>query len=250
MIVSDIDGTLVGNDGIPAKNIEKLRYFTENGGLFTVSTGRNHTELRLVSEPLKELIHIPFSVCNGSALYDVNSGEFVNPRYVDITHLETFIEFINQSFPGKIRFHSAADETGTIPRLNGKMPPLDGKKLFKILFFAEPSEIRAIYAAAIKKFETEFTFTLSASCNFEVLPYESSKMSQFPYLKTHYDAKEIWAIGDYDNDIEMLRGADFAVCPENATDTVKAVADHIVCRCEDGALADLVDLIEKRNNTI
>ena len=36
LLLSDVDNTLLSNDKIPPKNIEKIKYFTENGGKFTV----------------------------------------------------------------------------------------------------------------------------------------------------------------------------------------------------------------------
>ena len=52
------------------------------------------------------------------------------------------------------------------------------------------------------------------------------------------------AVGDYDNDIEMLQAADLAVCPQNAAPSVKAVADLVLERtCEEGAMEELIDRI-------
>ncbi len=246
LIVSDIDGTLVSADGIPQRNLDRLREFCDGGGLFTLSTGRNHKELGFMTDALKDLIRIPISVCNGSTLFDLQTEEFIHSQYIDNTHLEALFAFLTETFPGKIRFHSASDESGFLFRKDVTVSDLMSKNLFKLLFIADANEIRDIHAKTIEKFGEYFTFTLSAAINFEVLPLGSSKKSQFPYLKACYKNPHIWAIGDYDNDIEMLLGADVSVCPENATDTVKAVAVHKVCHCKDGALADMIDLIASR----
>ena len=80
----------------------------------------------------------------------------------------------------------------------------------------------------------------------ELQPHGVSKSFQIPNLKSLYPGAELWCIGDYENDIEMLRDADVAVCPANAMDAVKAIADVQVCHCKDGALADMIDEIEKK----
>ena len=42
LLTVDFDRTLTGPDStIPARNLEAIRYFTENGGTFTVNTGRS-----------------------------------------------------------------------------------------------------------------------------------------------------------------------------------------------------------------
>jgi hydroxymethylpyrimidine pyrophosphatase-like HAD family hydrolase len=51
-------------------------------------------------------------------------------------------------------------------------------------------------------------------------------------------------VGDYENDLALLGAADVAVCPGNAVDSVKAISKYMVCHCKDGALADMIDLIE------
>ncbi|MBQ1272136.1 MAG: HAD hydrolase family protein, partial [Clostridia bacterium] len=40
LICSDVDGTLAEGKNIPEKNLEALRYFQSEGGLFTLATGR------------------------------------------------------------------------------------------------------------------------------------------------------------------------------------------------------------------
>ena len=44
----------------------------------------------------------------------------------------------------------------------------------------------------------------------------------------------------------MLRCADVAACPSNATDTVKSLCDIEVCHCKDGAIAALIEEMERR----
>ena len=55
----------------------------------------------------------------------------------------------------------------------------------------------------------------------------------------------LFACGDYENDLTMLAAADVAVCPTNALDCVKAVADVCLCHHTEGLIANLIELIEK-----
>ena len=49
--------------------------------------------------------------------------------------------------------------------------------------------------------------------------------------------EEVIAFGDAENDIPMLDGADYAFCPADGV-----VADRFpnVCKCDDGAIADVI----------
>ena len=51
------------------------------------------------------------------------------------------------------------------------------------------------------------------------------------------------AIGDYTNDLELLREADVAVAVGNALPEVKAVADHVICTNDEDAIAYLIDVL-------
>ena len=51
-------------------------------------------------------------------------------------------------------------------------------------------------------------------------------------------------VGDQENDIPMLRSADISACPENALDSVKAVAKWQLCHHAEGCVAELIGRLE------
>ncbi|MDE6132079.1 MAG: HAD hydrolase family protein, partial [Oscillospiraceae bacterium] len=54
------------------------------------------------------------------------------------------------------------------------------------------------------------------------------------------------AVGDYNNDLEMLEFADIAIAPQNAQDIVKKSADYVTnSTCEEGAIAEAIDYLDK-----
>ena len=58
--------------------------------------------------------------------------------------------------------------------------------------------------------------------------------------------KDIYCIGDHNNDIPMLEVSEIGFAPENAIPEVKEWGAHIVCHCKDGALADVVEILNRR----
>ena len=99
-----------------------------------------------------------------------------------------------------------------------------------------------------KEFPT-FGYTRSAVHLMELLPKGIGKASQLGYLKERlqekYGKMRLVGIGDFDNDADMLKFADIAMCPENATDGIKALCDVKLCHARDGAVADAIDKIER-----
>jgi hydroxymethylpyrimidine pyrophosphatase-like HAD family hydrolase len=97
-----------------------------------------------------------------------------------------------------------------------------------------------------ERYGDHFSITLSGKTILEIQPLGVSKKIQLPYLKALYPHTELWCIGDFHNDAEMLSGADVAVCPANAVDEIKRICQLQVCHCKEGALADMIDEIERR----
>ena len=52
-------------------------------------------------------------------------------------------------------------------------------------------------------------------------------------------------MGDYYNDLEMIKKADISAATDNAPEDVKLYADFVAGRCEDGAVADFIDYLAK-----
>ena len=53
LLVSDLDGSFFGSGtSLPQRNLDAVRYFMDNGGLFTIATGRSITAAKKNSEKI------------------------------------------------------------------------------------------------------------------------------------------------------------------------------------------------------
>ena len=268
-IASDIDGTFLWDCGYAnPKNIEAVKYFTENGGHFAFSTGRNRFDTERVLPYWREICNMPCIFCNGSMLYDPKTGQTIDPVYIEPAEKAAEIfHFIRE------RFSHVAGARATTPRgflfadddevvrrrftANGNIhvsevvpiEEIDGRELFKVVVETTPEHREEIFEAMHDYFGDIFELTYSAPTLVEVQPKGVSKAFAVNAVrarerKTRPEAK-FYCIGDYNNDYQMLLAADVAVCPANACESIKAVADIEVCHCADGAIADLIERIEK-----
>ena len=57
--------------------------------------------------------------------------------------------------------------------------------------------------------------------------------------------KDIYCIGDHKNDIPMLEVSAVPFAPANAIPAVHEFGAHIVSHCSDGAVADVVEYLDK-----
>jgi 3-deoxy-D-manno-octulosonate 8-phosphate phosphatase KdsC-like HAD superfamily phosphatase len=55
----------------------------------------------------------------------------------------------------------------------------------------------------------------------------------------------LFAIGDYYNDVQMLKLADVSAVPCDSPEDIKSLANYITNTCENGAVADFIDYLDK-----
>lgn len=267
ILASDIDGTFVWQYGeVNPKNPEKVRYFIENGGHFLFSSGRNTKDICVVGEGLLALVNTPCVLCNGALLYDVQRDKIENPVYVDTKNMVDLLSDVDEKFPD-VGFR-ASYEGGFVVRegddyIRNELTKYDtvrfarfttlddfkNFKFFKTIFRSAPERVAEVAEYIVPKYSDRFAFTRSSTSILEAMPIGVTKATQLKYLKDKmkkdHPSATLWCVGDFDNDVDMLRFADVAACPENSTETVKSICSVHLCHCKDGAVGELIDVIEE-----
>ena len=88
----------------------------------------------------------------------------------------------------------------------------------------------------------DFTFVRSESYLFEILPKGVHKGLALSKIVEHLglDSAKTIAIGDFDNDVGMLREAGIGIAVANASEKAKAAADIITVSNEEHAIACVI----------
>ena len=95
LLTVDFDRTLTAQDStIPQRNLDAIRYFMENGGTFTMNTGRSTNTFRNYFDVIP--VNAPFLLYNGSAAY--HNGELLDICPIDLDFWET-IDEVHRLFP-------------------------------------------------------------------------------------------------------------------------------------------------------
>lgn len=260
LICTDLDGTIYKNDKtISAENKQAIEYFKSEGGLFTFITGR----MPHYSQNAYSLIepNVPYGCANGGGLYDGEKGEYIWTLELPKTALE-LVEFIDEKFASvgiivstfKNSYFSKESDASVNYRRVTNLPNLvcnyrDIKEpISKILFATESGEDIAKIQEALKEHKryNEFDYILSERILFEILPKGASKGLVLKKLVEHLNVKNLKtvAIGDYDNDVSMLRTADVGVAVANASKNALLSADVITVSNEEHAIARIIQDIE------
>ena len=263
LLTVDFDRTLTGPDGtVPERNLEAIRYFMDNGGKFTVNTGRSTGTFWPYLHSIPH--NAPFLLYNGSATWD--NGELTHCITIDMDIWET-METVHKLFPDLNLEIQGADKHYHIdpdPRLEALYAHQGWRftraawgqevgPFLKFSFFGSPdkplvSELYLEDAGDAHLFD-HAEKTLRELYGDKVDVYRAaprivdvhakgvSKIAAARRLQRELGRKLLVCVGDGENDIPMLDGADYAFCPGDAI--IKNRYEN-VCNCGEGAVADVI----------
>ena len=266
LLACDIDGTLMANGKINSRNVEKIEYFMSEGGYFSLSTGRTVGAVGPVLSIIKRVS--PSVVANGCMIYDYENKKVLDELFLPEDEYYIAKKVLDMGLNVGIEAHSGE----TILNLNTTQETLDHQEYEWIsgeeVTFEEASRYRwnkVVYLfdndkdlAAVKELiagegsSSRFIDTSAVIGGrkrnyYEQFPAGVSKASELDKLKKmlKIDKGCYFAMGDYYNDLEMIKAADISAVPSETPEDIKAYADFVAGRCEDGAVADFIDYLTK-----
>lgn len=258
LLVSDIDGSLIGYDGyLPERNLRAIRDYIDSGGKFTLATGRSVQSARKYVEIIKP--NAPVILINGAMIYDYGSEK---PLYKAVLPggSEDVIRDVISRFPhvgvgvhtdGKLLIvneNELTDEYIKHEPLNafkvsvGELP----KEMMKIIFMAPEERCdelqRYVETLSLKGMQA----LRSSFCYYEILPEGLSKGIALERLAKMLGIEigKTAAVGDFHNDTDMIVRAGVGFAVENAVDELKEAADVVLSDCSKGAVAEALEYLE------
>jgi Cof subfamily protein (haloacid dehalogenase superfamily) len=260
LLVSDIDGTLVdGTFTISEKNKSAVAYFLENGGKMVLATGRSKINARKFYNGLS--LTMPCVLLNGAAVYDFEREEYLWRCMIDVPDAIPLLKTILESHPdvgievwgdGEVfqlnpEYQDPMREYLEEMQFKGASLDMLPKKCFKILVSGAADTIAKVWKLCRESAPRSIHSVCSSENYCEMISADANKFSALLALTelTGTQSRRTAAIGDYYNDIEMVKGADIGAAPSNAVEEVQAAADVHFCNCSDGAVAEFIDYLEK-----
>ena len=255
MFVTDIDGTLtLPGQKVPQKNIEAVQAMVAAGVKVIIATGRMHCAALPIAAQLG--VSIPIIAYNGAVIKS-SSGEMIHAKYLDEDKALALINFFEerdwylQGYSDDVLYIPQHDDNAKfyerILNVKGVEVGWDGlrglKNVPKLLSVAPTAEeTDARLSAVEKKFGGQIEITRSAPVFCEFMSPGISKASAIKILADKFGIanEEILAIGDSDNDLQMILSAGCGVAMGNAVQTVKDAAPHITDTCENCGFAKAV----------
>ena len=265
LLTVDFDRTLTAPDSsIPERNIEAINYFIENGGVFTVNTGRSvpmySSKLELVP------VNAPLLLYNGSAAYDRDRQEFTFATPIDLDMVDTLKKTM-ALFPdsavelqGMTHHYLFAPNPGWAAYNEHNRCPYAFRDVEEapgpFLKFTLYGQFRDVTVADLyngtdeefarfdeihRKLEEVFgdkcVVFRAAPRIIDIHAKGVSKAKSARRLQQELGRKILVCVGDGENDVTMMEDADYAFCPGDAI-----IRDRFenVCNCAEGAVADVI----------
>ena len=263
LIVSDIDGTLNNNRRqTPEVNTKAIYDFVHNkGGNFTLASARGVQSLAPHYKNLPD-VATPAIVLNGAGIYDFkcekmlwfnsvpgSSIRVISDAMKKFRHLEVGIFTADMIYLVKPRVlspvmmaldsltHKKVESINDVPKGNWG----------KVIFFCLPWLKDKVKDYVLSISDKSLAYIDTTKFSFDMVNATTNKGNAVLKLAELLGINEnnIGAIGDYYNDLDMLKTVRHPACCKQAPQDIHKVCEYVACHCNDGAVADFINYIYK-----
>lgn len=258
VIISDLDGTLLNNNKeVSKENLQAINYFTDNGGQFSVATGRVIESTVKYLENIK--INLPIIVYNGGVIYDYTNKKIISESFVNKNQKDVAIRLIKdfnnigieiyanrKLYVLKDSGHSKRSATEMLDIIYDVKEELFSMEWHKILVVGENKIIDNIETNFYNNYK--MSGTRSGKTSYELLPVGESKGQALEKIikMCNLESKNIICVGDNMNDLELLQKATISFCPENGSKELKRYADFIGPSNEKHLLYHIIEWLKSK----
>ncbi len=258
LIASDIDGTLLNSRlQLSPRNRAALRAALDAGVQFVLATGKSRSAGAFITDQLNLNTHGIFM--QGLIVYD-GDGKILWQQTLDPDAARQAINYAEERGFSLIAYSSSRimiherDEAliAGIGRYHEPDPEIVGRlqdllpqtPLNKLMVIGEPKaitqlrgELQALVGGSLRLMQAGLPQML------EILPLGGSKGAALRVLleRLKIPAGQVMALGDAENDLEMLELAGMGVAVGNADPKLKAIAQAVVATNDEDGVAEAIE---------
>lgn len=262
LLVSDLDGTLLGPDKrVYPEIVDAIKRWQQAGHVFAIATGRLYTSGVYYAE--RFLANDYFIGCSGATIY--HKGELIEDTPIALDLVKRLWQVMNRrggyaqvysdkwivanSYGRVVKFYEEfARRAGAeyiVPTVIQPDPELVRGPVHKLSFtFEKDEEIDQILPQLGNL--SNYNVFRSLPYLYDIISLQADKGLAARRLQAMIGADELFAVGDNENDIAMLEMADYSAVIETAPEHVLASADRIVSAPEQGGMVDFIDYLLTR----
>lgn len=258
LLASDFDDTLYGSDRtVSPENVEAISYFIREGGYFTVATGRARPTFARYFHLAP--INAPVIISNGSAIHDFRTGQTIYetflPERVREDLMETAAAIPAVGFeayhgdtiylhnPNQVTWNhlQRAGCTGTELPIAQMTTPFS-----KVILQQERAVLEEVRAYMAQRWSEHYEIIFSNDVLLELTAKGSNKGGMVLRLADYLgvDRKDLYCVGDNENDIPMLAVSAIPFAPSNCAPVVREWGPRIMRSCDEGCIAQIIQVLD------
>lgn len=257
LIISDVDGTLIGDDRKITEEIDTLATLLKKHDIqFSIASGRILSRIDELVDKLK--ITTPVIGCNGASARQGDTylwNDFMDPMQLKKAVLladaaDMSIIFTDGVHEKVYRNNEwIQDLIDRYNRYDGIYQPTDQEwetlKVQKLLIVDQhrSGKMSTIFNE-LDQYQDAISYVSYEGHSADIMPTHCNKGYAIKRLAEalNLDLSEIMAIGDHNNDLEMIKLAGIGVAVGNATEELKNAADYV---CEGSLAQGVIEAIKK-----
>ena len=263
LIAIDVDGTLVTDEKkLTQKTIEVIKEALKKDIKIVISTGRSFYRLEKFIDALDLRSENQCTIClNGGIIIENLTKEVLYSKNLEAEEVEELIQ-LGKALRLPIMIYTKDNQyVETIPEVVRKNTEnLKGMHLkvvnfnqlnftkpqnyiYKVCFIDKPEKITEKRELISKEILEKYEITSSVPEYLEIVKKGIKKSEAIKVVMEKYDIKkeEVMAIGDGENDIEMLDFAGLGIAMENASDFVKEFANDVTTSNNHDGVANAIE---------
>lgn len=249
LLCSDWDGTISDGGALLRTNTDAIRYFQSEGGYFTLASGRYAGHFKQFEQDIIPNTHI---ICVGGSCIMSKEGEILYEQFCN-EHFEEYAKLLLRAdspyqcaqvtLRGTDPIHF--DKNTILSEQAHKI--LSSSKIYKGIFLTEMTESAAAMAL---KYIAPLNFdgympVRSFPFSIELIPKNGGKGKAVRWLAEKIGAHLIVAVGDYENDCDMLRMADYGYAVSGGSPLARACANRFAATVKGGAVASVIEELDR-----
>ncbi|MCI8539572.1 MAG: HAD-IIB family hydrolase [Oscillospiraceae bacterium] len=260
LLVSDYDDTLITWElELTRENERAIRYFTGEGGKFSVATGRGYSTFVKQSKAIP--LNAPCVLSNGASIYDFQADRAVYESFLSAPEALACLAEVMERFPNVAceAYHGAEifawnpnEVTARhMERVSGTYtlcPPEQMPQPWsKLLLEEDHSLLKKVQHFVRARWGAQFEAIFSNRYLLEMTHKDCHKGGMVLRLADYLNIsrEHIYCVGDNQNDIPMLAVSAIPFAPANCVQEVRDWGAKIVASCNDGCIAEIVDILDR-----
>lgn len=258
LLVSDMDGTLLNSKGkLSEENRLAIEYFVENGGKFTLATGRMVPSVKRFIDKIN--VNLPAILYNGTKIYDYFEEKTVSEAFLEEErkHIIKKVKELNPTFGIEIYsdetvyIYQECKYTERFSKLGYDViykvdESIWEKKWTKVLIIGEELEMDTL-ESEFNNIYDDGAIIRSGAKYVEIVPNNTSKGQALKELILAHklDNYIVVSVGDNMNDLELIQEANYGFGVKNGNERLLKVAKYMAPSNDEHAIQYIVKWIEE-----